>query len=164
MTPKNLRARRSRAKPKAVYEVRTKAADLPARAMPALTAFPSAPCPCAHSFPRAMSACSVSCPMPCPSGLCRPALFRNALPVRTMFHRKKKTRRRKMRRRGFFYSSRMRKAVRTGIALARSENFISICNPIFPALNMTVSKEFALSWKKVGNCFFMPSGEQPPCT
>ena len=40
----------------------------------------------------------------------------------------------------------------------------STCAPIFPALTQTVSYPSAVLWNTVGNCFYMPTGEQPPWT
>ena len=40
----------------------------------------------------------------------------------------------------------------------------STCAPIFPALTQMVSNKMTVSWNTVGNCFFIPTGEQPPWT
>ena len=47
---------------------------------------------------------------------------------------------------------------------ARAAGATSTWAPIFPALTVMASSPSTLWSKTVGNCFFMPTGEQPPWT
>ena len=58
----------------------------------------------------------------------------------------------------------MMSASSTGTAFCRFARLVSICRPILPALKSMVSKFLAVSCATVRNGFFMPMGEQPPCT
>ena len=52
----------------------------------------------------------------------------------------------------------------TGMTVRNVSRLVSICRPIFPALKSMASKSCAVSCATVRNGFFMPMGEQPPCT
>ena len=61
-----------------------------------------------------------------------------------------------------FYPSTVTKLNSARTNLARSAGASSTCVPMRPALTSIWGRWAALSWMTVRNCFFMPTGEQPP--
>ena len=49
------------------------------------------------------------------------------------------------------------------VTCTKSSGAISACSSILPALTTIVSSNRAVSSMKVGNAFFIPIGEHPPC-
>ena len=60
--------------------------------------------------------------------------------------------------------SRVISASRTATADCKTASVVRTCKPTRPPEKQISSERMAISSRKVGNCFFIPIGEHPPCT